>query len=311
MSRALDTTLAAMAPAVWGSTFLVTTQFLPDGYPLTAAMLRALPAGLLLLAITRRLPSREWWLKVFVLGAVNFTLFWWLLFVAAYRLPGGVAATVGAIQPLIVLFLARVLLDQRITPLAIVAGFGGLAGVGLLVLTPQASFDPWGIAAAAGGAVSMALGGVLTRRWQPPVPALTFAAWQLTAGGVLLVPVAMLAEPALPPLSTANLLGFAYLCLIGAALTYILWFRGIARLGPAALAPLGFLSPATAVLLGWVVLGERLDAVQTAGFLLVVLSVWTGQRAQRPAAEQPSDTGSALARLVPALPFRSVAGRLR
>ncbi|MCT2399934.1 DMT family transporter [Novosphingobium mangrovi (ex Huang et al. 2023)] len=311
MSRALDTALAAMAPAVWGSTFLVTTQFLPQGYPLTAAMLRALPAGLLLLAITRRLPSPGWWLKIFVLGAVNFTLFWWLLFVAAYRLPGGVAATVGAIQPLIVLFLAKVLLDQRITPMAVAAGFGGLAGVSLLVLTPQASFDPWGIAAAAGGAVSMALGGVLTRRWQPPVPALTFAAWQLTAGGVLLVPVAMLAEPALPPLSTANLLGFAYLCLIGAALTYILWFRGIARLGPAALAPLGFLSPATAVLLGWVVLGERLDAVQTAGFLLVVLSVWIGQRAQRRAAEPEPNAGNALTRLVPALPVRSVAGRLR
>ncbi len=42
-----------------------------------------------------------------VLGALNFTIFWAMLFVSAYRLPGGVAATVGAVQPLIVIGLAR------------------------------------------------------------------------------------------------------------------------------------------------------------------------------------------------------------
>ena len=45
---ATDVLITAIAPAIWGSTYFVTTSFLPHGYPLTVAMLRALPAGLLL-----------------------------------------------------------------------------------------------------------------------------------------------------------------------------------------------------------------------------------------------------------------------
>lgn len=87
MSRSLDTLLAASAPAIWGSTYIVTTQMLPAGYPLTDAVLRALPAGLLLLAITRELPERAWLGRIAILGALNFAIFWAALFVAAYRLP--------------------------------------------------------------------------------------------------------------------------------------------------------------------------------------------------------------------------------
>ena len=94
----------------------------------------------------------------------------------------------------------------------------------------------------------MALGTVLSRRWQPPVSALTFTSWQLTAGGILLAPAALLAEPALPAFSLLNVAGIAYLGLIGAALTYVLWFRGVARLEPAVVSSLAF-SPVTAVLL--------------------------------------------------------------
>lgn len=284
MARRTDLILTALAPAIWGSTYIVTTELLPDGYPMTVAMLRALPAGLLLLVVTRSLPRGLWLARSFLLGALNFSVFWWLLFVAAYRLPGGVAATVGAVQPLVVLYLSKLLLDQGIRPAAVIAGIGGLLGVGLLVLTPGAALDWVGLLAALGGAISMAFGTVLTRRWQPPVPALTFTAWQLTAGGLLLLPVAFLIEPALPPLDTAGVFGFVWLGLIGGAATYFLWFRGIARLDPATVAPLGLLSPVAATLLGLAILGETLSAVQTAGMLLVLASVWFAQRAQLQAA---------------------------
>ena len=191
MSRNTDLLFTAIAPAIWGSTYLVTTELLPQGHPWTVALLRALPAGLLLLLVVRQLPQGIWWFRVLILGALNFTIFWWLLFVAAYRLPGGVAATVGAIQPLIVILLARLLLGTAIRPLAVVAAIAGMTGVALLILTPKAALDPIGIAAGLGGAVSMAAGTVLTRRWQPPVSPLTFTAWQLTAGGLLLLPDAL------------------------------------------------------------------------------------------------------------------------
>lgn len=283
MTRNADLLLTAIAPAIWGSTYLVTTELLPQGYPLTVAMLRALPAGLLLLLIVRQLPRGIWWGRVFLLGALNFSIFWWLLFVAAYRLPGGVAATVGAIQPLIVIMLARGLLGSPIRALSIVAAIAGMAGVALLILTPNAALDPIGIAAGLGSAVSMGFGTVLSRKWQPPASPLTFTAWQLTAGGTLLLPVALWLEPPLPSLTAANLLGFSYLGLIGAALTYLLWFRGLSRLEPSAVSPLGFLSPMTAVILGWSVLGQSLNPMQLAGMVVVLGSVWLSQRAQQSA----------------------------
>lgn len=280
MSRATDVLLTATAPAIWGSTYIVTTQLLPAGYPLTVAMLRALPAGLLLLLLVRQLPQGIWWGRTFLLGALNFSFFWAMLFVSAYRLPGGVAATVGAIQPLIVLGLSRAVMGTTVHPLSVVAGLAGIAGVALLVLTPSASLDPIGIAAGLAGAVSMAFGTVLSRHWQPPVPPLTFTAWQLTAGGLLLVPVALLFEPALPMPTAQNLVGFLFLGLIGAALTYIVWFRGLAKLGPAAISPLGFLSPLVAVVLGWAMLGQDLSWPQIAGMAVVLASVWLSQWAQ-------------------------------
>lgn len=281
MSRSSDLLLTALAPAIWGSTYVVTTLMLPADYPLTVAMLRALPAGVLLLLAVRQLPHGIWWLRAFILGALNFSVFWALLFVAAYRLPGGVAATLGALQPLVVILLARALLGSPIRSLSVVAAITGLAGVALLVLTPKAALDPVGIVAGLASAASMALGTVLSRRWQPPVSALTFTSWQLTAGGILLLPVALLAEPALPPLTALNVTGLAYLGLIGAALTYVLWFRGVSRLEPAVVSSLGFLSPISAVLLGWGVLGQSLSAAQMAGMAIVVASVWLSQRAQR------------------------------
>lgn len=282
MSRLSDILLTALAPAIWGSTYLVTTEALPNGYPLTLAALRALPAGLLLLALTRRLPSRAWLGRVFILGALNFAVFWPLLFVSAYRLPGGVAATLGAMQALMVIALARGLLGTPVRTAALIAAGAGVAGVALLLLGPEATLDPVGILAGLGGAAAMAAGTVLSRKWQPPVAPLVFTGWQLTAGGLLLLPLALALEPALPPLTAPNLAGIAWLSLIGAAATYGLWFRGIGRLEPAAVSMLGLMSPVTAVALGWLWLGEGLSPLQAAGAAIVLASVWLGQIANRP-----------------------------
>lgn len=295
MSRTTDVLLTALAPAIWGSTYLVTTEALPAGYPVTLAALRALPAGLLLLAVTRCLPPRVWLGRVFLLGAFNFALFWVLLFVAAYRLPGGVAATLGALQAMMVILMARGWLGTPIRADAIVAAASGVLGVALLLIGPEAELDAVGIGAGLGGAASMAAGTVLSRKWQPPVSALSFTAWQLTAGGVLLLPLALIFEPPLPPLSTTNLAGLAWLGLIGAAATYVLWFRGVARLEPGAVSMLGMMSPVTAVILGWVWLGQSLSFVQGLGAAIVLGSVWFGQRSNR-AGSKLGPAGAAMLR---------------
>jgi probable blue pigment (indigoidine) exporter len=278
-TNASDIGLTALAPAIWGSTYIVTTGYLPNFSPITVAMLRALPAGLLLLLIVRQLPSGIWWPRIFVLGGLNFSVFLSMLFISAYRLPGGVAATVGAVQPLLVVFLAYFVLASPIRLVSVLAALLGAAGVALLVLTPQAALDPVGVAAGLAGAAAMACGTVLSRRWQPPVSLLTFTAWQLSAGGLLLVPVALLIEPAMPVPTASNLLAMGWLGLIGMALTYALWLRGIARLDAPVVSSLLLLSPVTAMLLGWTFRDEALTALQGAGAGLVVASIWLSQHA--------------------------------
>ena len=280
-TRVSDLLTTAIAPAVWGSTYIVTTEFLANYSPLTVAMLRALPAGLLLLLIVRQLPSGIWWARIFLLGALNISFFLSMLFISAYRLPGGVAATVASTQPLMVVFLACAVLASPIRLVSVLAALVGAVGVALLVLTPTAALDAIGIVAGLAGAAAMACGTVLSRKWQPPVSLFTFTAWQLTAGGLLLVPVVLVFEPAIPVPTMGNLLGLAWLGLVGAALTYALWFRGIARLAPSIVSSLLLLSPVTAVLLGWLVLDQSLTALQITGVLLVIGSIWLGQRANR------------------------------
>lgn len=274
-----DLALTALAPALWGATYVVTSQLLPHGHPIAVAMLRALPAGLILLAAARRLPTGAWWGRVVVLGALNFSLFWVLLVVGATRLPGGLAATIGAVQPLMVMTFAARLAGTPPPKAGLVAGAVGIAGVALLTITPGAQLDAIGVAAMLAGAVSMALGTALTRHWRPPVSSLTFTAWQLTAGGLLLLPLALLMEPPLPIPDGPALAGYAFMTLINAALTYWLWFRGIARVGASAAALLGFMSPLSAILIGVAVMHERFTPWQALGTAIVLLSAWAGQRA--------------------------------
>ncbi|ADM09908.1 membrane protein, drug/metabolite transporter (DMT) family protein [Parvularcula bermudensis HTCC2503] len=282
MSRPIDLSITALAPLIWGSSYIVTTQFLPNLDPLTVSVLRALPAGLLLLSLVRELPHGHWIWKMFVLGALNFAVFWSLLFFAAYRLPGGVAAVMGALQPFVVILASRVLLGSPIKALSLLAVAAGSLGVALLVLTPDASLDMGGIVAGIAGSTSMAFGVVLSRKWQPQVSTLTFTAWQLTAGGLLLLPFVPLAPTDWSSFNVTNVLGLAYLGLIGAATTYIIWLRGIRKLHPTAVSLLGLLSPMSATLLGWLFLHETLSMMQSIGMVVVLMSVFAGQYALRP-----------------------------
>ncbi|WP_306231673.1 EamA family transporter [Agrococcus beijingensis] len=268
----------ALAPAVWGTTYLVTTELLPAGHPLFAALVRALPAGLLALAISRTMPSGSWWWKSAVLGILNIGVFFPLLFVAAERLPGGVAATLGAGQPLIVALLAVVVLGESLSTWRLGWGIVGLVGVGLVVLGPGAVLDPLGIVAGLAGATAMALGVTLTKRWGRPAGTgpLAFAGWQLTAGGLFLLPLTVLLED-MPSVNPAAALGYGWLGLVGGLLGYTLWFRGIGRLPVTATALLGLLSPLVAAALGAVVLGENLNALQLTGFGLALTALLAGQ----------------------------------
>jgi probable blue pigment (indigoidine) exporter len=269
--------LTALAPMAWGTTYVTTTELLPHDRPLLLGAVRALPAGAFLLALTRRLPHGGWWWRAAVLGTLNIGAFFALLFVAAGRLHGGVAATLGAVQPLIAGALAAGILGEPMRRRTIGAGVLGVAGVSLIVLQPGARIDAVGVAAGLAGAASMACGVTFTKRWRPDVPLLAFTSWQLLAGGSILAVASLVGEGAPPALTSTNLAGFAWLSMVGTAVAYAIWFRGIARLPVANVALLGLLSPLVALVAGYLVLDQALGPVQLAGVAVVLLALRLGQ----------------------------------
>ncbi len=278
--------LTALAPASWGTTYAVTTQFLPPDRPLFTGLVRALPAGLLLLAITRVLPRGAWWWKSAVLGALNIGAFFPLLFLAAYRLPGGLAAVVGSVGPLFVAGLAAALLGERPTVRTLLTGVTAAFGVSLVVLKAAGALDALGVLAALAATASMSAGTVLTKRWGRPEGAspLALTGWQLTAGGLLIAPLALLVEGAPPAPDARAVGGYLYLALANTAVAYWLWFRGIGRLTATQVTFLGPLSPLTAAIVGWAALGQVLTPLQLLGMALAFGATVAGQLQPRTAA---------------------------
>lgn len=273
----MTSVLTATAPITWGTTYLVTTELLPAGHPLWSGVLRALPAGLIALLIGRSLPTGQWWWRSLLLGTLNIGAFFPLLFVAAYRLPGGVAGIFGATGPLIVAVLALALLGERVTVQRLVWGVLAVVGVAAMVLGPKGGLDLVGVVAGLGGATSMALGTVMSKRWAPPVGPVAFTGWQLTAGGLVMLPLTVALEGGPPALDGRALVGYGWLALVGGVLAYVLWFRGIGRMPAGVAAFLPVLSPLVAAVLGWAVLGESLTTLQALGFALALVAVVAAQ----------------------------------
>ncbi|MGH2745850.1 MAG: EamA family transporter, partial [Thermoleophilaceae bacterium] len=114
-------------------------------------------------------------------------------------------------------------------------------------------------------------------RWGRPVGILAFTGWQLTAGGLLLAPVALVIEGPPPALDVSALAGYAWLAIVGTLLAYVLWFQGLGRLPVTAVSFLSLLSPAVATALGWLVLAESLTPAQALGFGLALIAIAAAQ----------------------------------
>lgn len=290
----LNTLLTMLAPIFWGTTYIVTTEYLPIDRPLFAALFRVLPAGILLTLWARQLPKSHQWPRILILSFLNISCFQALLFVAAYRLPGGIAAVIGAVQPLIIMALIWRFEHQSPRSVALLATLAAIVGMAMLLITPEAEWDTIGLLAAVLGAVSMAVGIYLTKRWKPPVSNLTFTGWQLLFGGLMLLPLAFWQESFPTNLTTDNLLGYAYLAIFGSLIAYSLWFRGIEKLPSVAVSILGAFSPITATVIGWLVLNQRLSLLQSLGFIIVLVAVFIVQRDGNKASKKPVKQDNAI-----------------
>ncbi|WP_081952161.1 DMT family transporter [Kitasatospora phosalacinea] len=282
----------ALAPIAWGANYYVTHRYLPADAPLWGAALRALPAGLLLLAAARRLPRGAWWWRSAVLGTLNTAAFFVLVYLASQWLPAGTAAMVMALSPPALMLCAWLLAGERPLPAQLAGGAVGVGGAALMLADGAGPAGLPGLLASPGALLVSSVGYVLATRWTtgggspdggggPGVLAST--AWQLTLGGLLLLPVAALAEGAPPALDGAALLAFGYTSLIATALAFLVWFAGLRRLPAATVGLIGLLNPVTGVLLGAALGGERPGPARFAGMALVVAGILLGRpRGARP-----------------------------
>ena len=183
-----------------------------------------------------------------------------------------------ALSPLAVMAIALPVIGERPGVRRVVAGLVGILGVGLLVLRAGSQISTLGLLAAVGSVVVSALGFVLVKRWPPTTDMLTTISWQLVAGGLVLVPVALLVEGPPPALSAANLGGLLWLTTMGTAVAYYCWFRGLVRMPAGAVSLVGLVNPVVGTVLGVLFAGELFGWAQALGMVLVLGGVVAGQR---------------------------------
>lgn len=288
--------VAAIAPVLWGANYYVTQEFLPAESPLWGSVLRALPAGLVLLLVVRRLPTGAWWWRSAVLGALTVGAFFTLVYIAAQRLPSSIASTLMATSAAAMIVIAWFVLAERPRITAIAGAAIGITGVAVMLLGGATSVDPVGVAASLAAMVLASIGFALTKRWAGDESILAITSWQLTAGGLVLIPAAIIVEGSFPQLSPATMTTFAYVALVATAVAYATWFTALRHLRAGTIGIVGLLNPVTGVLIGAFVAAEALTFRQVTGILLVLAGVVLGQHHRSGGAQPaPLPPGEALA----------------
>jgi probable blue pigment (indigoidine) exporter len=203
--------------------------------------------------------------------------FFALIYVAAQTLPTSIASTVMATSPVVLMLFAWAALAER-PPVTHLAGAAlGVAGVCLMLLTGPVAVDARGVLASVTAMVMSSGGYVLAKKWSSDVDVFSLTAWQLVAGGVVLIPAAVVVEGRPPALDGRAVAGFAYVVVVATALAFAAWFAGLRHLPAGTVGLVGLLNPVTGVLLGVLAAGDVLSARQVGGLLLVFLGVLLGQ----------------------------------
>lgn len=266
---------------IWGSAFFFISVAVHAIPPLTYVWLRLTIAatGLWLFLWWKRdrisLP-RGVWGSIFLLALLNnalpFALFGW----GQTHIASGLASILNATTPIWGVVVAHFLThDERMTPAkvgGVLLGFGGVAMMIGPALLSNIGTDGLAQLACVAASLSYALAAVWARRFKRMgLPPMTVTTGQLTAGALMMLPVALIADrpwtedfPGLGPLAAISAL--ALLC---TAFAYVLYFRLIDRAGATNALLVTLLVPPTAILLGALFLGEALAPQDFLGLILI------------------------------------------
>jgi drug/metabolite transporter (DMT)-like permease len=285
VTRYRNVSLFLLLAAVWGSAFVAIKTGVEDIPPVLFAALRYDIAGVIMLAyaayaVDRWFPrGRAEWLEVGIGGVFMIAAYHALLFVGeAGPVSGAAAAVLVALSPVLTTGFSRLFLpDEPVTPST---WFGMLtAFIGVAVLVQPDPNDLFSTAVVSkllvfGAAAAFALGSVLSRRIESEMTIETMEAWSMLLGAALmhLLSIAMPSESfGAIEWTTQAVLSLGYLALFASALGFLIYFDLLDRLGPVEINMVSYVAPAFAALVGWLLLGDGIDANTVAGFLIIFI----------------------------------------
>ncbi|SDQ87597.1 DMT family transporter [Natronobacterium texcoconense] len=285
MSRYRNFGLFLTLAACWGTAFVAISAGLEHFPPVLFAALRYDVAGIVMLAYAAyTLEGDEWlphgrdeWAVVAVGAVLLIAAYHAFLFVGQQNTTAAAAAILVSLSPVLTTGFARALVPSD--ALSVVGVFGvvlGLVGVAVIsqpdpadLLAPDFVAKLLVFCAAA----SFALGSVLTRRIDASLPIETMEAWSMLGGALVMHAISLgLGEPIEPAAWThPEALGaLAYLALVASALGFLLYFDLLERLGAVEINMVSYVAPIFTAIVGWLYLGEVVDATTLLGFALIV-----------------------------------------
>ncbi|MCC8254333.1 DMT family transporter [Vibrio campbellii] len=272
--------LLAMIPAFfWGTTYAVTQFTLPDWPPVLLGALRALPAGLLLLAIKPSLPKKQDWKILLVLGAINIALFFGLIFVMALTLPSAISG-VGMISvPVFAMLFSWVVYKRQPSLIQGISGAALIALAWFLFDPSSITLNPIGLIAMLSAIMCIVIGSSVTKSLGARMHWWTVLTWQLILGGIILsIASAIFAsfnpEPyvsALQNTSLRNVGGLLWVIVLNTALGYGMYVWLLQRMSVVDFTFGGIANPVAGIVSGLVLMGESFTLLQYSLMLGMIL----------------------------------------
>ncbi len=183
----------------------------------------------------------------------------------------------------VVTILAEILFFRARPDKLVVLGIGlSFVGVALIVLRSEsATSSPIGYLFMGGAALSWVAYGFITAPLSERYPMLAITFWQMVLGAIGCVPFAFVEQQDWGRLSAVVLLNASFLGIFGSAIGYWLYVIALEHLGPGKSSVFINLIPVVSVIASFVILGERLSALQILGGAIAILGVYLAGRPAR------------------------------
>jgi drug/metabolite transporter (DMT)-like permease len=275
--------LILLLGTIWGGSFFFASIAVREIPPLALVLFRVgiAAAALWLYVLAARIslrPALPFILPFFGLSLLNNIIPFTLMFTGQTAIGAGLASVLNATTPFWTMLLANALLsDEKLTPRRILGVVFGIAGTAVMVgpgLLANLGGPVWAKFALIGTAMSYGFAAIYARRFRPVPPELV-ATGQLTASTIVMIPVVLLLyEPASLFASSASVWAAVLaLAVVATAFAYILYFTILSSAGASNASLVTLIVPVSAILLGTVFLGERLELFEMAGIALIGLGL--------------------------------------